>query len=256
MKKKQVIIHQNQQIPYLLCGKAPNIRGEKEKQNNNRVNLPKIDTSCFPSQLNEKANTARPNRETEFTPIKAKHYEKIKMIEKEFNCITDNLQKHEDSYRKKKIMMHQEWEDQYMRPLTSRIQKKLHGRPYSAYKDIRKRAISAIDERQKITDIQHDDDFQPPPSLKIPVSGIKDRVHQYQKNAKNEKRLTKIVKECNGENVEECELKSRNPADAKTWKMLQYTRFFEANGNKTPPVGTKIFPQKYVSVVEETISQF
>jgi hypothetical protein len=180
---------------------------------------------------------------------------------------TDYMQTYGDNHTRRNFQIHQDWEERYMRPLHGRMKTKLNGRNYSAFRETRSRAVTALQEKSgvKLTGLGSgplynpldDNDAAELPYVRIPTRGLEDRVHGYQQRAESESELSSIVNEINGPITPPPPLKERMTIDPVGWKFLPETRnFYDPKDATKVRKGRRAFPGIMQAKIQTILDQF
>ena len=169
----------------------------------------------------------------QITPVLTPRFNKLQKDRDAIGMIDMNVVRYEASTRRKKMAVHHDWELKHMHPPDNVIKERLNGRPCTDHGKNRQIAI------------EHGNAL---PSLKFPTSRLEDRVRKYQKNARKEQELEKIVKEANG--IREENRQHEGTIANKEWRVLPGTRSLTARDNCEK--GRRGFPCK----CKEAIDQF
>ncbi|OHT06813.1 hypothetical protein TRFO_25122 [Tritrichomonas foetus] len=258
----EVIIHSNDRIHNLLCGKQQHVGHSKNKNRNHFLNVKdNHDFSKYPfpdpiepnksmlvsSEKNQ--NTLKPiqNQMTEFS--------KLRDEEEMIGNVSQYLQVYETNTKRKAMLMHQELEEYYLAPLSRKLAKKTSGKDYESFVRAKSRAVSAFDKQTNTRDTFLKQ-LPSIPTIKIESKDLTDPILRYRKNAADEKRLTKIIQKSTGEWKEPPVFPERDTMNVKKWNMLQETRFYEGSTNNNSTKGKKVFPKENHSHINEIVDAF
>ncbi|KAK8834160.1 hypothetical protein M9Y10_039358 [Tritrichomonas musculus] len=160
MNSSEVIVHTDQPLTNLLCGKMPIIANRRAMQRQIHKKQPdpvnKIDISAFPPEITtyrRRAKSAmRPHRNSpsdlassrgndESNSPNLLKYNKLKKDKDFISRVETDLETRADNKKRKSIQIHQDWEDRYMQPYLEEMKHKLNGDEYERF--VAARAISA-----------------------------------------------------------------------------------------------------------------
>jgi hypothetical protein len=190
----------------------------------------------------------------------------VKTGEPVYDKAEDYLGTYGDNHRRKTIHIHKDWEDRYMTPLDGRMKRRFTGRPYSEFRTTRSEATTALAEQSgvRLTGLESgpvynsmlDESSVTLPYIKIPTSGLDDRIHKYRKYTEQEATLTEIIDESEGISHEPPPLKDRMTVDPVGWKVLPETRFFHEGEAAPVRKGRRPYSQILESRIGQTLDQF
>lgn len=253
----EIKIFKNDQIHNLLVGKQPRIgRGVVEKSNASILNRDFTDFSKYPFpdpiepiNSNKTSDGATKHDSAISAPAQTSQYSKLRNETQLLEQVEGYLNVYENNHRRKTLMMHQEYEEHFLQPLSKKLLKKVNGPEYDRYLKARTRAITAFDRQTQMKDTAGKE-LPEIPAIKYDTQGVVDPVMRFKENANKEKALTTIIAKQTGEYQKPAEVKERDTMDLKKWKILAQTRFY--NGTGTTPKGKKIFAQKYADQIDGT----
>lgn len=252
--------HSGGNLSYLLSGKVPHLGQRPKSERRERdvtSNRQGLDFSAFPPEIENMRNgRGKPVQTPAYVEprVETPRFDKIRSEGVDLNQISRNIELYDMKHARKRRQMHEEWENMFVQPFEKIMKKKLTGRPYTAFRKTRSRAVSALSEENHPCILIDDDEYTAPPSLKLKTDNLEDRVHKYQRKIQHDKKLEQIVKESTGDDHPVPNFKERNTLDTQAWRILPETRFFGADGPS--PKGTRIFSKKFNSVIENTINNF
>ncbi|EAY07757.1 hypothetical protein TVAG_000410 [Trichomonas vaginalis G3] len=255
MSNAEVKIFNNDQLTNLLIGKQPRIgHGISEKRSQSTLNRDFTDFSKFkfPEPIEPiKKNPVQEEEKTDRASTQqaaTSQFNKLRQEEKLIGQVDQYLSVYESNHKRKTLMMHQEFEEHYLQPVSRKLMKKVNGPEYDKYVRARSQAIKTFE-----TQISQKDSLQRQlpsiPTISFDTSDIVDPVMKYRKNAQKEQTLTKIIAMQNGEYKPPEPIQERDTMNLKKWKILAQTRFYEGTGST--PKGKKVFPQKFLDNVRE-----
>lgn len=256
-------VHTHNDLGFLLNGRKPTVSGCATPTKGSVCDLseflspPDGDFSAFPPQqtmtpssIRSESRVARtdPGEEGVLTP----RYNKIRGDRPVLDTLDKVLEMHDANTKNKKKQMNRDWEDKYMGPFGDVMRGKLTGRPYTAYRKDRNRAVTALDNRtnRKMID---DHEYNAPPGLQFGTSRLNDRVHMYQKHAQHEQRLEEIVNQGRARTARKAPPKEN---EGQPRERLVETRFFVGSGVQQAAKGTRVFPGKFKSAVGKQLDCF
>ena len=254
-KDGEMKIYKNDQLHNLLLGKQPRIgRGNVEKSNASVLSKEYTDFSKFPfPDPIEPINSKQPGENTIkrdnilIPSSNSSQFAKLRTEEPLLQQVENYLNVYENNHRRKTLMMHQEYEEHFLQPLSKKLLRKVNGPEYDKYLRARTRAITAFDRQTKMKDV-HGKEFPTIPTITYDRQGIIDPVTRFREHAQRERELTTIIAKQTGEYRKPAEIKERDTMNLKKWQILTQTRFYDGTG--TLPKGKKIFQQKYADHVD------
>ena len=254
--ENEMKIYKNDQIHNLLLGKQPRIgRANQEKTNSAILSSEYTDFSKFPfpdpiEPINSKQmgdNSIK--RDNIVVPTShSSQFAKLRNEESLLQQAEKYLNVYENNHRRKTLIMHQEYEEHFLQPLSKKLLRKVNGPEYDKYLRARTRAISAFDKQTRMKDV-HGKEYPTIPTITYDRQGIVDPVTRFREHAQREKELTTIIAKQTGEYKKPTPIKERDTLDLKRWEMLTQTRFYDGSG--TLPKGKRLFPQKYTDHIDE-----
>lgn len=272
MNSNEVIVH-NDRIQNLICGTQQHVGSTMNKQksdlstfknNTDYSNYPFPDP-IEPSKFNEQGMNSREsnNSSSGFDPkSKMREFNKLKSEESMIKNVDHYLSMYDINSKRKKMLLHQDLENHYFQPLSTKLSQKTCGKDYEKYLKAKSRAISAFDTQTRTNDT-FSKELPKIPTLKCDLSDLTDPVVKYRVNAREEKKLTRLIQKSTGEIQETKKLPERDTLNLKKYKILTETRFFDGNVDSNSPnapinsnKGKKIFPGKFDSQITPYVDNF
>lgn len=277
MTSQQVVIHNNERIRNLLCGKQQHIGSSlSKKPEEYDFTKDEVDFSKFhfPEEINQISLNRNPNHRSNsqnsvpITPengigfderSKMKEYNKLKSNAATIENINNYLSVYDINAKRKKQLLHQEVEDKYLHPLSRKLVKKTSGLEYNKYIRSKTRAVTAFDHHARMKDNLTEPTPQIP-HLKLDVSDLTDPIVRYKKNQEHENRLKRIIQQSTNQVEEVKTYPERDAMNLKKWKILSETRFYDGDpdspNNMKMSKGKKIYANKFKSDVEAQFDNF
>jgi hypothetical protein len=275
MAVAEVQVHTENPIHYLLVGRLPTISPAKAPRTRP---LPKlgsvagIDMSGFPPPITA-YRQARPVTQQEHHRATAAENHPLTSFRsakegEELDRKADGyMETYNDNHRRRRIQIHQDFEERYMKPLHGRMKSRMNGRPYSTFRETRSRAVTELKEKSgvKLTGLcsgplynpLDDNEASSLPFVTIPTRGLEDRIHAYQHRAESEAAVTRVIGEVNGTLEEPPPLKERMTIDPVAWRFLPETRvFYEPHMGPKVRKGRRPYTGILHSRIEQTLDQF
>ncbi|OHT14121.1 hypothetical protein TRFO_03150 [Tritrichomonas foetus] len=261
----EVLIHRNDQIHNLLCGKQQRIGNSHDRNRNNLINLAdNTDFSKYPfPDPIEPSRTSQASRASVNVQMKSSRlsqsnnseFNKLRQDEPMLENVSQYLNVYETNSRRKAMILHQELEEHYMQPLSRKLVRKTTGAEYQKFIRAKSRAITAFD-RQAHTQDTYLQELPKIPRLSFDSSDLTDPILKYRKNQEDEKRLTKIIQQSTGEWKAPPTFQERDTMNLKKWKILAETRFYAGKSDLPIPKGKKINEKKYSSEITTELDYF
>ena len=255
----KVVVHNNNKIHTLLCGKQQLIGSALEHHRlASQVQKGKIrDYASYPFPAPLEPAKSAPVTESfpERTPEPpSKSVSKIKESEAAIQQIDSYLKVYESNQHRKAMILHHDLEENYLQPMNRRLTKKMTGRQYEDFVKRKHRAISAFDTQSKTKGV-FPNSLPEIPRILMHTGDLTDPVSKYRRNAEREEQLEEVIARSTGEYRAPPVLPDRNTMNVKEWRLLAETRFYtDASGVSAK--GKRIFPAKNKSLVEGQIDQF
>jgi hypothetical protein len=284
--------HSDQPMHFLLCGRMPRIgkRIKRLAHTGTKNAREEIDFSAFPAEItgyrkSRPATTVYANRPSSEINLLRK-YHKVKDDADLVEHAEANLGTYLDNHKRKTLQIHQDWEERYMQPLEEKMKKRLNGPHYDDFSATRSRAATRLNDtlRAPVDTPRR----RPPnefrtcsrpstaltmgtmraarplavpeseelPYVKIPTSGLDDRIHKYRVHVATEARLTATVNASNGIYPVEKKLDERVTVDPIGWQIKRETRFFGQDTADPIKKGRRFFPEYVASKVNKVVGHF
>ena len=147
----EIITTTNQPLNFLLIGDMPTITKKRRvniKSRGIKDEEPQFDMSAFPPEIKtlkrrkEKQRTLTRQPEQVQPKVASKKYLKVKKVFENIEQIDEQMQTYQDNRKRKMIQLHNEWEEQYMRPFEKRMTSQLSSRKYKQYQLEKERIYS------------------------------------------------------------------------------------------------------------------
>lgn len=271
MASNEVIIHNNDRIHNLMCGNKPYVGSTTSKQKAD-VNIFKdntdfskipfpdpIEPSRFQKSNDYGMNDSALNESYGSEPkSKMKEFNKLKDDESMIRNIDRYLSLYDINSKRKKMLLHQDLENHYFQPLSNKLVKKTSGKEYENYLKAKSRAVTAFDNQVRKNDT-FSKELPKIPTLKFDSSDLTDPIIKYKYNAREEKKLTRLIQKSTGELEKTESFPERDTLNLKKYKILTETRFFDGNDNSNSTItskGKKIDPNKFNSNIAPYIDNF
>ena len=256
----EVVIHNNDRIHHLLCGKQQRIGAQsRQRRLANQVakgNGPDFSEYPFPEPIEpRKSALSLDHTGDRMQRTSIESVTKLRQSESDINHIEQYLQVYEANQHRKARILHHDLEEHYLQPLSRKLQKQITGPQYKEFVQRKQRAISAFDIRARANDTFHEK-MPEIPTLTMRTGDLTDPVVKYRRNAAREEKLAEIIAKSTGEYKEPREFPDRDTLNLKKWTALEQTRFYNDGGDVPVPHGRRAFPQISHSVVTEEIDQF
>lgn len=248
---ESVVVHNTDRIHGLLCGKQQQIGStlddttsvsdaKKGKTDFSKYQFPtptepKLQISDQQTPINDSKQQGMTNR-----------YNKLQSTEREIEQIEGYLQMYETNHFRKAMILHQEMEKHYLRPMAKKLLKKVRGPAYDDFVKKRQRAVSAFDTQAKMN-VTFQEDLPEIPYVAVRTDDLTDPVHKYKKAAQREAKLTEVIAKSTGEWREKEEIIDRDTLDLKKWTRLTETRFYHGKTEVPTTKGKRVFQEKYRS---------
>lgn len=266
MNSNEVIVH-NDRIQNLICGTQQHV-GSTVNKNNSDLGTFKENTdfSKFPfpdpiepskfSKFNDSGmkNSGSNDLSSGYDPkSKLREFNKLKREESMIKNVDHYLSMYDINSKRKKMLLHQDLENHYFKPLSTKLTQKTNGQEYENYLKAKSRAITAFDRQ-----VQANDTFSQKlpkiPTLQCDFSDLTDPVVKYRVNAREEKKLTRLIQKSTGEYQKAKNTPKRETLNLEKYKLLTETRFYDGNTESTK--GKKICPGKFDSQITTYVDSF
>lgn len=261
----EIKIFNNDGLHGLLVGRQPHIgHSQSIRKDNNATKNEYVDFSKFSFPEPIEPTSKKVSRTDVDTPSKnttnvynTEEFSKLREDSNFLQKVENYLNIYEENHNRKAMMLHQELEDHYLRPVSRKITTKVNGPEYQRYLKSRLGAITAFDKLTRTKD-SYLKDLPKIPTLSYDTSDLVDPVLKYKRNIEREKKLTHIIEKQTGILRPVKKLNERDTMNLRKWQILAETRFYDGEGNETAnqKKGKKFFADKFVSKSKECLDQF
>lgn len=261
----EIKIFNNDGLHGLLVGRQPHIgHSQSIRKDNNATKNEYVDFSKFSFPELIEPTSKKVSRTDVDTPSKnttnvynTEEFSKLREDSNFLQKVENYLNIYEENHNRKAMMLHQELEDHYLRPVSRKITTKVNGPEYQRYLKSRLGAITAFDKLTRTKD-SYLKDLPKIPTLSYDTSDLVDPVLKYKRNIEREKKLTHIIEKQTGILRPVKKLNERDTMNLRKWQILAETRFYDGEGNETAnqKKGKKFFADKFVSKSKECLDQF
>ena len=266
MNSNEVIVH-NDRIHNLACGtqqhfgsninkNKPDLSTFKENTDFSKIPFPDpIEPSRLSKFNDQRTNNGEANDLSYGIDHKSKmrEFNKLKNDESMIKNVDNYLSMYDINSKRKKMLLHQDLENHYFKPLSIKLSQKTTGKDYENYLKAKSRAITAFDVQTRANDT-FSKELPKIPSLQCDLSDLTDPVVKYRVNAREEKKLTRLIQKSTGECDKPKNFTERDTLNLKKWTLLTETRFYDGNSDSNK--GKKICPNKFDSQISSHINSF
>ena len=258
----EVVIHNNDRIHHLLCGKQQRIGAQTNKRRlANQVTKPgqsgpDFSEYPFPAPIEPRKSALsleHTGERSQRTSVES--LTKLRQSESDLRHIEEYLQVYEANQHRKARILHHDLEEHYLQPLARKLEKKITGPRYKDFCERKQRAISAFEMRARANDTFFER-MPEIPTLTMRTGDLTDPVMKYRRNAEREAKLSEIIAKNTGDYREPREFPDRDTLNLKKWTMLEQTRFYNDGGDIPVAHGRRAFPENGRSSVSGQIDQF
>lgn len=259
----QVVQHADvPELNILLCGPNPEIysaRPQKKKRTYTFYDPNEEQDHRF-SNTDEASfdqpQTTRPDHSTTNKQIQnARFFSKLREDQKFTSNMDDKLSTYQKNRRTKSLILENDYENHYYRPLQQRIKSQITSENYNQYLSQKQQLIDSMD-RNPIP-INSPRKLPPIATIKFSTEGLKDPTTNYTKRRKEEEKIDRLFQNANNEERREQKVTPYQTLDYDHIYTQQKTRFYFGNdpelANKS---GRKVFENTGVSKVGNEINQF
>lgn len=261
--ENEITIHHNDQIPYLLCGKRQRIGSNLSRYHNEDIpQADQIDFSKYPFPDPIEPTKSVPTHNIEQAPIQSSRmstssslFYKLRQAQSTINHVSNYLNVYDTNAKRKSLILHQEMEERYLRPLSQKLVQKTTGSSYERFLQKKSRAISAFDQKSQQKD-SYSQELPKIPKITYNEADLTDPILKYRKHMENEKRLTMFIQKSTGNYKPPQTFPENDTMNVKKWKTLTETRFFDGQSDSAISKGKKINSAKYHSEIPAQLDFF
>ena len=260
--RSEVKVHSNESLNFLLVGNCPIITSRRSAlDSTSKKKLePAFDLTGFPppitnmKSIRPKTTMALARHRVKKEPLSTAKYAAIHNEETFLKNMENNLNIYADNHQRKIAQIHHDWEERYMTPFNDRLKSRLSGQVYDNYKLEQTRNMNTPSDTRSFSTLSYDKPINVP-TLRVSVSGLRDRVHNSTMHVEKERQLTEIVNSLSSEGkVAPKPMKAIRPPE-EVVAQLSHTRFYDGDGtcNKN---GRRTFKQQFSSSLNRDFNYF
>lgn len=258
----EVKVHSNESLNFLLVGNCPIITSRRPTTaaSTKKKSEPAFDLTGFPppitnmKSIRPKTTMAMTRHRVKKEPLSTAKYSAVHNDEQFLKTMESNLGVYADNHQRKIAQIHHDWEERYMTPFNDRLKSQLSGKTYNTYKLEQTRNLNSTIDGPSYSTLSYDRPISVP-TLRVSVSGLRDRVHNATLHVDKERELTEIVNSLsNDTSLRPKPMKALRPPE-EVVAQLSHTRFYDGDGtcNKN---GRKAFKQQFTSTVGRELDHY